>query len=190
MLQPTCKATDPDSVPLQVSCFHGNGARVQAPPAMPFFSLHHRLPFACYPCLPLSHHTTSCLPHLPLSLPAVACFVHFTHACMQYMNEEASEQYDRQIRLWGEDAQKRMSGSRVLFSGINGVRRRNQNNPCLDVKLGLSPSTAAHKTSENRRTIERTNESPILSRPALCDLDPFCLSRRLMQPPFLPLINE
>lgn len=37
------------------------------------------------------------------------------------MNEDASEQYDRQIRLWGVDAQKRMSVSKVLFSGINGV---------------------------------------------------------------------
>lgn len=40
------------------------------------------------------------------------------------MNEDASEQYDRQIRLWGVDAQKRMSGSKVLFSGINGVSVR------------------------------------------------------------------
>ncbi|CAM9434302.1 unnamed protein product [Ectocarpus sp. 6 AP-2014] len=39
----------------------------------------------------------------------------------QYINEDASEQYDRQIRLWGVEAQQRMSGSRVLFSGINGV---------------------------------------------------------------------
>lgn len=39
----------------------------------------------------------------------------------QYMNEDASEQYDRQIRLWGVEAQQRMSGSKVLFSGINGV---------------------------------------------------------------------
>ncbi|CAN0447863.1 unnamed protein product [Ectocarpus sp. 12 AP-2014] len=38
----------------------------------------------------------------------------------QYINEDASEQYDRQIRLWGVEAQQRMSGSRVLFSGING----------------------------------------------------------------------
>ncbi|CAM9195434.1 unnamed protein product [Choristocarpus tenellus] len=37
------------------------------------------------------------------------------------MNEDASEQYDRQIRLWGLDAQQRMSGSRVLISGLNGV---------------------------------------------------------------------
>ncbi|CAM9857878.1 unnamed protein product [Pylaiella littoralis] len=39
----------------------------------------------------------------------------------EYMNEDASEQYDRQIRLWGVEAQQRMSGSRVLFAGINGV---------------------------------------------------------------------
>ena len=43
---------------------------------------------------------------------------------MQYMNEDASEQYDRQIRLWGVDAQKRMSCSKVLFSGINGVSKQ------------------------------------------------------------------
>lgn len=40
---------------------------------------------------------------------------------VQYINEDESEQYDRQIRLWGVEAQQRMSGSRVLFSGINGV---------------------------------------------------------------------
>ncbi|CAN0043805.1 unnamed protein product [Ascophyllum nodosum] len=38
-----------------------------------------------------------------------------------FINEDASEQYDRQIRLWGVEAQQRMSGSRVLFSGMNGV---------------------------------------------------------------------
>ena len=44
------------------------------------------------------------------------------------MNEDASEQYDRQIRLWGVDAQKRMSGSKVLFSGINGVSESRRSN--------------------------------------------------------------
>lgn len=42
----------------------------------------------------------------------------------QPINEDAQEQYDRQIRLWGEDVQKRMSGSCALFSGVNGVSKR------------------------------------------------------------------
>lgn len=71
---------------------------------------------ACFCCARhcLSHavpldHDVRCVP--PSSSPSL----------LQYMNEDASEQYDRQIRLWGVDAQKRMSGSKVLFSGINGV---------------------------------------------------------------------
>lgn len=39
----------------------------------------------------------------------------------KYIADDHSEQYDRQIRLWGVEAQQRMSGSRVLFSGMTGV---------------------------------------------------------------------
>lgn len=60
----------------------------------------------------------SCLPFF-LALDNVLC----VPLIQAYMNEDASEQYDRQIRLWGVDAQKRMSGSKVLFSGINGVSK-------------------------------------------------------------------
>lgn len=37
------------------------------------------------------------------------------------ISEEEAAQYDRQIRLWGLDAQKRLRGSRVLLVGMGGL---------------------------------------------------------------------
>ena len=40
---------------------------------------------------------------------------------MAAITKEAAELYDRQIRLWGEEAQKRLLRARVLVFGINGA---------------------------------------------------------------------
>lgn len=49
------------------------------------------------------------------------------------MNAREAQVYDRQIRLWGVEAQKRLRSSHVLISGLNGVnaevRRRCQRCP-------------------------------------------------------------
>ncbi|XP_041663849.1 SUMO-activating enzyme subunit 1 [Cheilinus undulatus] len=37
------------------------------------------------------------------------------------ISEEEAAQYDRQIRLWGLDAQKRLRGSKVLLAGLGGL---------------------------------------------------------------------
>jgi hypothetical protein len=37
------------------------------------------------------------------------------------LGDRESEIYDRQIRLWGVQAQKRMSSSRVLYAGFTGA---------------------------------------------------------------------
>jgi molybdopterin/thiamine biosynthesis adenylyltransferase len=37
------------------------------------------------------------------------------------LDERESEVYDRQIRLWGVQVQKRMSSSKILYSGFKGV---------------------------------------------------------------------
>jgi len=37
------------------------------------------------------------------------------------MTMNASEVYDRQIRLWGLEAQKRMQEARVLFCGLRAL---------------------------------------------------------------------
>ncbi|XP_070620580.1 SUMO-activating enzyme subunit 1 isoform X2 [Erythrolamprus reginae] len=37
------------------------------------------------------------------------------------ISEEEAAQYDRQIRLWGLEAQKRLRGSRVLVAGLGGL---------------------------------------------------------------------
>ena len=37
------------------------------------------------------------------------------------ITEEEAQLYDRQIRLWGLDAQKRLRASRVLVAGIKGL---------------------------------------------------------------------
>ena len=37
------------------------------------------------------------------------------------LNEAEAELYDRQLRLWGFEAQQRMQKSKILFSGIRGL---------------------------------------------------------------------
>lgn len=37
------------------------------------------------------------------------------------LTEDEAELYDRQIRLWGLDSQKRIRGARILISGLNGL---------------------------------------------------------------------
>lgn len=37
------------------------------------------------------------------------------------LTEQEAELYDRQIRLWGLESQKRIRGARILIAGINGL---------------------------------------------------------------------
>jgi ubiquitin-like 1-activating enzyme E1 A len=37
------------------------------------------------------------------------------------LTEAEAEQYDRQIRLWGQEAQKRMRDARVLIVGVSAI---------------------------------------------------------------------
>lgn len=37
------------------------------------------------------------------------------------LTEHEAELYDRQIRLWGLESQKRIRGARILISGLNGL---------------------------------------------------------------------
>jgi ubiquitin-like 1-activating enzyme E1 A len=37
------------------------------------------------------------------------------------LNEAEAELYDRQLRLWGFEAQQRMQKSKILFCGIRGL---------------------------------------------------------------------
>lgn len=37
------------------------------------------------------------------------------------LTEDEAELYDRQIRLWGLDSQKRIRAARILISGLNGL---------------------------------------------------------------------
>lgn len=68
------------------------------------------------------------------------------------MNEDASEQYDRQIRLWGVDAQKRMSGSKVLFSGINGVSESTHSNRGKKITACILTAVACVPSKLSRRS--------------------------------------
>jgi hypothetical protein len=47
------------------------------------------------------------------------------------LEEQESEIYDRQMRLWGEEAQKRMSKSSVLFAGFGGLAAETAKNLVL-----------------------------------------------------------
>ena len=42
-------------------------------------------------------------------------------AASKAITEEEAQLYDRQIRLWGLDAQKRLRASRVLVAGMKGL---------------------------------------------------------------------
>jgi ubiquitin-like 1-activating enzyme E1 A len=37
------------------------------------------------------------------------------------LNEAEAELYDRQLRLWGFEAQQRMQKSKILFCGVRGL---------------------------------------------------------------------
>ena len=37
------------------------------------------------------------------------------------LNEAEAELYDRQLRLWGFEAQQRMQQSKILFCGVRGL---------------------------------------------------------------------
>lgn len=54
------------------------------------------------------------------------------------ISEEEAAQYDRQIRLWGLDAQKRLRGSRVLLVGVGGLGAELAKNLILAGVKGLT----------------------------------------------------
>lgn len=54
------------------------------------------------------------------------------------ISEEEAAQYDRQIRLWGLDAQKRLRGSRVLLIGLRGLGAEVAKNLILAGVKGLT----------------------------------------------------
>ncbi|XP_055752078.1 SUMO-activating enzyme subunit 1-like [Salvelinus fontinalis] len=54
------------------------------------------------------------------------------------ISEEEAAQYDRQIRLWGLDAQKRLRGSRVLLVGLRGLGAEVAKNLILAGVKGLT----------------------------------------------------
>lgn len=54
------------------------------------------------------------------------------------ISEEEAAQYDRQIRLWGLDAQKRLRGSRVLLAGLGGLGAEVAKNLILAGVKGLT----------------------------------------------------
>ncbi|KAL0972971.1 hypothetical protein UPYG_G00197160 [Umbra pygmaea] len=54
------------------------------------------------------------------------------------ISEEEAAQYDRQIRLWGLDAQKRLRGSRVLLVGLKGLGAEVAKNLILAGVKGLT----------------------------------------------------
>uniref|UniRef100_A0A3Q3WCZ3 SUMO-activating enzyme subunit 1 n=1 Tax=Mola mola TaxID=94237 RepID=A0A3Q3WCZ3_MOLML len=54
------------------------------------------------------------------------------------ISEEEAAQYDRQIRLWGLDAQKRLRGSRVLLAGSGGLGAEVAKNLILAGVKGLT----------------------------------------------------
>ncbi|XP_061828312.1 SUMO-activating enzyme subunit 1 [Nerophis lumbriciformis] len=54
------------------------------------------------------------------------------------ITEEEAAQYDRQIRLWGLDAQKRLRGSRVLLVGLGGLGAEVAKNLILAGVKGLT----------------------------------------------------
>ncbi|CAM5129083.1 unnamed protein product [Natator depressus] len=47
------------------------------------------------------------------------------------ISEEEAAQYDRQIRLWGLEAQRRLRASRVLLVGMKGLGAEVAKNPHL-----------------------------------------------------------
>ncbi|XP_051521347.1 SUMO-activating enzyme subunit 1 [Myxocyprinus asiaticus] len=67
------------------------------------------------------------------------------------ISEEEAAQYDRQIRLWGLDAQKRLRGSRVLLVGLRGLGAEVAKNLILAGVKGLTLLDHEQVTEETRR---------------------------------------
>ncbi|XP_051536006.1 SUMO-activating enzyme subunit 1-like isoform X1 [Myxocyprinus asiaticus] len=68
------------------------------------------------------------------------------------ISEEEAAQYDRQIRLWGLDAQKRLRASRVLLVGLRGLGAEVAKNLILAGVKGLTFLDHQQVTEESRRT--------------------------------------
>uniref|UniRef100_A0A3P8YP77 SUMO-activating enzyme subunit 1 n=1 Tax=Esox lucius TaxID=8010 RepID=A0A3P8YP77_ESOLU len=67
------------------------------------------------------------------------------------ISEEEAAQYDRQIRLWGLDAQKRLRGSRVLLVGLRGLGAEVAKNLILAGVKGLTLLDHEQVTEESCR---------------------------------------
>ncbi|XP_023667860.1 SUMO-activating enzyme subunit 1 [Paramormyrops kingsleyae] len=67
------------------------------------------------------------------------------------ISEEEAAQYDRQIRLWGLDAQKRLRGSRVLLVGLQGLGAEVAKNLILAGVKGLTLLDHEQVTEESSR---------------------------------------
>jgi len=67
------------------------------------------------------------------------------------ISEEEAAQYDRQIRLWGLDAQKRLRGSRVLLVGLGGLGAEVAKNLILAGVKGLTLLDHEQVTEESRQ---------------------------------------
>ncbi|XP_037124399.1 SUMO-activating enzyme subunit 1 [Syngnathus acus] len=67
------------------------------------------------------------------------------------ITEEEAAQYDRQIRLWGLDAQKRLRGSRVLLAGLGGLGAEVAKNLILAGVKGLTLLDHEKVTEESCR---------------------------------------
>ncbi|KAM9317538.1 SUMO-activating enzyme subunit 1 [Pholidichthys leucotaenia] len=68
------------------------------------------------------------------------------------ISEEEAAQYDRQIRLWGLDAQKRLRGSRVLLAGLGGLGAEVAKNLILSGVKGFTLLDHEQVTEETCRT--------------------------------------
>ncbi|KAM3874851.1 SUMO-activating enzyme subunit 1 [Diretmus argenteus] len=67
------------------------------------------------------------------------------------ISEEEAAQYDRQIRLWGLDAQKRLRGSRMLLVGLGGLGAEVAKNLILAGVKGLTLLDHEQVTEESCR---------------------------------------
>uniref|UniRef100_A0A8C9UBI5 SUMO-activating enzyme subunit 1 n=1 Tax=Scleropages formosus TaxID=113540 RepID=A0A8C9UBI5_SCLFO len=67
------------------------------------------------------------------------------------ISEEEAAQYDRQIRLWGLDAQKRLRGSHVLLVGLRGLGAEVAKNLILAGVKGLTLLDHEEVTEESCR---------------------------------------
>ncbi|XP_066559960.1 SUMO-activating enzyme subunit 1 [Amia ocellicauda] len=67
------------------------------------------------------------------------------------ISEEEAAQYDRQIRLWGLDAQKRLRASRVLLVGLRGLGAEVAKNLILAGVKGLTLLDHEQVTEESSR---------------------------------------